>query len=56
VYAHGGAWVVCEESQRKDRDRERKKEKKKEGCQDWLFELYIVHLLSGKTRNVVVGE
>ncbi len=56
MYARGGAWVVCEESQRKDRVREREEERKKEGCQDWFFELHIVYLLSGKTRNVVVGE
>jgi len=56
VYARGGAWVVSEESRRKDRVREREKERKKEGCQDWLFQLHIVHLLSGKTWNVVAGE
>jgi hypothetical protein len=44
-------WFVQKANERTERERER------EGCQDWLFELYIVHLLSGKTRNVVVvGE
>jgi hypothetical protein len=47
-------WFVKKAKERTERERER--ERKKEGCQDWLFELYIVHLLSGKTRNVVVGE
>lgn len=30
MYARGGAWVVCEESQRKDRVRERERGRKKE--------------------------